>query len=78
MHAYANEAVRGGSANWYVGLPASVSFGRGWDRMRAHLFTEAFLTGGRLRHIRDDAPDWARSAWGVRVGLGITWGWKIP
>ena len=77
VHAYADDSARGGSASWYVGLPASVSFGRGWDRMRVHLFTEAFLSGGRLQHIRDNAPDWARSAWGIRAGLGITWGWKI-
>lgn len=77
VHAYADESVRGGSANWYVGLPASVSFGRARDRLRAHLFTEAFLTGGRLEHIRDNTPSWARSAWGIRVGLGLTWGWNI-
>ena len=77
VHAYADESVRGGSANWYVGLPASVSFGRARDRLRAHLFTEAFLTGGRLEHIRDNAPSWARSSWGIRVGLGLTWGWNI-
>ncbi len=77
VHAYADESVRGGSASWYLGLPASVSFGRTWDRMRVHLFTEAFVTGGPLRHIRDNASDWARSAWGVRAGLGITWGWNI-
>jgi len=77
VHAYADESVRGGSASWYVGLPAAVSFGRRWDRMRVHLFTEGFVTGGRLQHIRDNAPDWARSAWGVRAGLGITWGWNI-
>lgn len=77
VHAYADESVRGGSANWYVGLPASVSFGRARDRLRAHLFTEAFLTGGRLEHIRHNAPSWARSAWGIRVGLGLTWGWNI-
>lgn len=77
VHAYADDLDRGGSASWYLGLPASVSFGRGWDRLRVHLFTEAFVTGGRLRHIRDDAPDWARSAWGIRAGLGLTWGWNI-
>ncbi len=77
VHAYADESVRGGSASWYVGLPAAVSFGRSWDRMRVHLFTEGFITGGRLQHIRDNAPNWARSAWGVRAGLGITWGWNI-
>lgn len=77
VHAYADESVRGGSASWYVGLPASVSFGRQWDRLRVHLFTEGFVTGGRLQHIRDNAPDWARSSWGVRAGLGITWGWNI-
>lgn len=77
VHAYADESVRGGSANWYVGLPAGVSFGRARDRLRAHLFTEAFLTGGRLEHIRDNAPSWARSSWGIRVGLGLTWGWNI-
>ncbi|MCR9164557.1 MAG: hypothetical protein ACE37F_07120 [Nannocystaceae bacterium] len=77
VHAYADESVRGGSASWYVGLPASVSFGRARERLRAHLFTEAFLTGGRLEHIRDNAPSWARSAWGIRVGLGLTWGWNI-
>ncbi|MBV1859804.1 MAG: hypothetical protein KUG77_15440 [Nannocystaceae bacterium] len=77
VHAYADELVRGGSASWYVGLPASVSFGRSWDRMRVHLFTEGFVTGGPLKHLRDNAPDWARSAWGIRAGLGITWGWNI-
>ncbi|MGH1345129.1 MAG: hypothetical protein ACRBN8_26445 [Nannocystales bacterium] len=77
VHAYADESVRGGSASWYVGLPASVSLGRRWDRMRVHLFTEGFMTGGRLQHIRDNAPNWARSAWGVRAGLGVTWGWNI-
>lgn len=77
VHAYADESVRGGSASWYAGIPASVSFGRKWDRMRVHLFAEGFLTGGRLQHIRDNAPDWARSSWGVRAGLGVTWGWNI-
>ncbi len=77
VHAYADGGVRGGSANWYVGLPASLSLGRERDGVRAHLFTEGFITGGRLQHIRQDAPDWARSAWGVRLGLGITWGWSI-
>lgn len=77
VHAYSNESVRGGSASWYVGLPASISLGRSWDRLRFHLFTEAFLTGGRLRHLRENAPDWARTAWGLRAGLGITWGWRI-
>ncbi len=77
VHAYADERVRGGSADWYLGLPASLSLGRERDGLRAHLFTEAFITGGRLQHIRQDAPDWARSAWGVRLGLGLTWGWSI-
>ncbi len=77
VHAYADESVRAGSASWYAGLPASVSFGRAWDRMRVHVFTEGFVTGGPLKHIRDNAPDWTRSAWGVRAGLGITWGWNI-
>lgn len=77
VHAYADGRVRGGSANWYVGLPASLSLGRERAGVRAHLFSEAFITGGRLQHIRRDAPDWARSAWGVRLGLGITWGWSI-
>ena len=77
IHAHADESVRGGSANWYLGLPASVSFGREWDRLRVHVFTEGFITGGRLQHIRDNAPNWARSAWGIRAGLGITWGWNI-
>ena len=77
VHAYVDESGRGGAANWYVGLPASVSFGRAPDRLRLHLFTEAFITGGRLQHIRDNAPNWARSAWGVRAGFGFTWGWNI-
>ncbi len=76
MHAFAYDDARGGSAGWYLGLPASVSFGKP-QGPRAHLFTEAFVTGGRLRHVRENAPAWARSAWGIRVGLGFTWGWKI-
>ncbi|MEM6291801.1 MAG: hypothetical protein AAGA54_11065 [Myxococcota bacterium] len=76
MHAFQHSDARGGSAAWYVGIPASVSFGKP-QGPRAHLFTEGFVTGGRLRHVRENAPAWARSAWGIRVGLGFTWGWKI-
>ncbi len=77
VHAYQYDTARGGSVDWYVGLPTSVSFGKPGAGARVHLFTEVFVVGNRLEHVRDNAPDWTRTAWGLRAGLGFTYGWEI-
>lgn len=76
VHAFATDTSRGGTARWYVGVPTKLSIGKA-EGVRGHLFTEGFMTGGGLEHLNVGAPGWRRTAWGIRLGIGITYGWNI-
>jgi hypothetical protein len=77
IHAYQVDLDKGGRVSWYAGLPLSISFGRQFGP-RVHLFTEAAMAGIRpLEHATRSSVRWSRTAWLVRAGLGVSFGWRI-
>jgi hypothetical protein len=77
IHAYQVDRDKGGRVTWYVGLPLNISFGRQFGP-RVHFFTEAAMAGIRpVEHVIDSAVRWRRTAWLVRAGLGVSFGWRI-
>jgi hypothetical protein len=77
IHAYQVDRDKGGRVTWYLGLPLSISLGRQFGP-RVHLFTEAAMAGIRpVEHVDGSSVRWSRTAWLVRAGLGVSFGWRI-
>ena len=76
IHHYRVDNDSSGRVDWYVGVPVNVSWRLG-SGARVHLVAEAGMSGGPSEHRVRDHSQWSRTAWSVRGGMGVTYGWRF-
>jgi hypothetical protein len=77
IHTYRIGSDSGGSVDLHAALPLSVS----WPLTagsRMYAVAAGGFSRGRREHGDADDVRWSRTAWSVRAGLGISYGWRIP